>query len=86
MMGGALGLAVLAAIATARTDNLAGVGDPGLGALNDGYHAAFLVGGLFVAFSVVIGALLLRARQAPGGAHGGEFHGEPALEASEPSA
>jgi EmrB/QacA subfamily drug resistance transporter len=86
MMGGALSLAALAAIATARTDNLAGVSDPGLGALNGGYHAAFLVGGLFVAFSVLIGALLLRARQAPGGAHAVGELGDPALEASEPSA
>jgi EmrB/QacA subfamily drug resistance transporter len=82
MMGGALGLAALAAVATARTDGT------GLGALNGGYHAAFLVGGLLVGVSVVLAALLLQARGAPAGEHdAGEFgRSEPALEASEPSA
>jgi EmrB/QacA subfamily drug resistance transporter len=81
MMGGALGLAALAAVATARTDG------PGLGELNGGYHASFLVGGLLVGASVVLGALLLRARGAPAGELAGEFgRSDPALEASEPSA
>ena len=39
MMGGALGLAVLASVAAARTG-----GDTSPAALTDGYHAAFLVG------------------------------------------
>ena len=43
MMGGALGLAVLASLAAARTH-----GDS-LAALTTGYHAAFLVGALFAA-------------------------------------
>jgi EmrB/QacA subfamily drug resistance transporter len=55
MMGGALGLAALAAIATARTDGV------GVGALNGGYHVAFLVGAIFVAVSAALAAGLLRA-------------------------
>jgi EmrB/QacA subfamily drug resistance transporter len=77
MMGGALGLAVLASIATARTDSLSGAGEATLDALLSGYHAAFLVGGLFVVVSAVIAALLLRSRPAEQGA--GEMGGDPAL-------
>ena len=42
MMGGALGLAVLASLAASRTDNLLASGEDQLVALNSGYHAAFL--------------------------------------------
>jgi sugar phosphate permease len=86
MMGGALGLAALAAIAAARTDRLSGAGEATLEALNGGYHAAFLVGGVFVAVSALIAALLLRPRPAEHGV--GEMGGgEPALaEASKPAA
>ena len=59
MMGGSLGLAILASIATSRTDNLLSSGEEQLFALNSGYHAAFLVGALFaVAASTIAGALL----------------------------
>src|SRR5207253_6788962 len=44
MMGGALGLAVLASLAASRTDSLRSSGDGPLGALAGGYHTAFLVG------------------------------------------
>ena len=39
MMGGALGLAVLASLAASRTDSLLASGDSALAALNGGYHA-----------------------------------------------
>jgi len=59
MMGGSLGLAILASIATSRTDNLLSSGEEQLVALNSGYHAAFLVGALFaLAASTIAGALL----------------------------
>jgi MFS family permease len=58
-MGGALGLAVLAAVAAAYTDSVAGSQAP-LVALNSGYHAAFLVGAGCVVFGVLIAATLLR--------------------------
>jgi EmrB/QacA subfamily drug resistance transporter len=63
MMGGALGLAILASLAASRTDSLAASGDGPLAALNGGYHAAFLVGALFAAAAAVAGGLLLRNRQ-----------------------
>jgi EmrB/QacA subfamily drug resistance transporter len=64
MMGGALGLAVLASLAASRTDSLRASGDAPLVALTGGYHAAFLAGALFAAAGVV-GALLLRPAAAP---------------------
>jgi MFS family permease len=66
MMGGALGLAILASLATARTDNLlaAGAGVPS--ALNSGYHVAFVIGAIFAAAAALLGAVMLRASlQAP---------------------
>jgi EmrB/QacA subfamily drug resistance transporter len=64
MMGGALGLAVLASLAASRTDSLLASGDDSVGALVGGYHAAFLVGALFAAAAAVLAAVLLRARAA----------------------
>ncbi len=66
MMGGALGLAVLASLAASRTNSLRDSGDGPLAALTGGYHAAFLVGALFAAAAALLGAVLLRTgRQAP---------------------
>jgi predicted MFS family arabinose efflux permease len=76
MMGGALGLAVLASIAASRTDTLAASGDSHLEALTGGYHAAFLVGAIFAASAAAVGGLLLRQVGAP--AH--EFAGEEAVD------
>jgi MFS family permease len=61
MMGGALGLAVLASLAASRTDSLSASGDSRLVALTGGYHLAFLVGALFASAAAVLGATLLRA-------------------------
>ncbi|MEJ0035417.1 MAG: DHA2 family efflux MFS transporter permease subunit [Gammaproteobacteria bacterium] len=60
MMGGSLGLAVLASIAAGRTKALLGSGVPSLEALNGGYHVAFIVGAIFAAVAAVIGATLIR--------------------------
>ena len=60
MMGGALGLAVLASLAASRTDTLTASGSTELEALAGGYHAAFLVGALFAGAAAAIGVLLLR--------------------------
>jgi hypothetical protein len=64
MMGGALGLAVLASIAASRSHTLRldGVGE--LSALTGGYHLAFLVGAVFAATGAILGGTLLRTRQA----------------------
>jgi MFS family permease len=61
MMGGALGLAILASLAASGSDRLLESGDGPLAALNGGYHIAFLVGAVFVVASAAVGALFLRA-------------------------
>ena len=71
MMGGALGLAILASLAASRTETLLAAGDGPLAALTGGYHAAFLVGAIFALSAAVIGGTLLRAG-VPGAAHEGE--------------
>ena len=70
MMGGALGLAVLASLAASRTESLRASGEDPLVALTGGYHAAFLLGAIFAAAAAVIGAVFLRTRDAP--AHAAE--------------
>jgi hypothetical protein len=72
MMGGALGLAVLASLADSRTNDLLASGDDTLTALTGGYHAAFLVGALFAAAAAAAGGALLRAGRAAAGAHEAE--------------
>jgi predicted MFS family arabinose efflux permease len=69
MMGGALGLAVLASIATSRTDSLQASGHAAMSALNGGYHLAFLVGAVFIVASGAVAAALLRAAPSHAGAH-----------------
>ncbi|RQZ09780.1 MFS transporter [Burkholderia sp. Bp9031] len=63
MMGGALGLAVLASLAAARTDALAAARATPLDALNGGYHAAFAVGAAFAAAAGLLGLALRIRRQ-----------------------
>ncbi len=80
MMGGALGLAILASVAASRTDHLLASGDDPLVALNGGYHAAFLLGALFAVAAAVVSVVLFRAT-VPSGAHeGGEAVGSPVAE------
>jgi MFS family permease len=71
MMGGALGLAVLASLAASRTDTLRGSGHGPLDALVGGYHVSFVVGAVCAAAAATIGAALIR-----GGLHSpaGEEH------------
>ena len=63
MMGGALGLAVLASLAASRSDSLRAAGSGPLAALVGGYHIAFLVGAVFAVLAAVLGGALLRAGQ-----------------------
>ena len=60
MMGGALGLAVLASLAAWRTGSVATTSEAA--ALNSGYHLAFLVGAVFAALASVLAVVLLRER------------------------
>jgi EmrB/QacA subfamily drug resistance transporter len=77
MMGGALGLAVLASLADSRTESLLESGRDTVAATNGGYHAAFLLGVAFLTVAGAITAFLLRATTAP--AHAAE-PGEAAAE------
>jgi EmrB/QacA subfamily drug resistance transporter len=61
MMGGALGLAILASVAAARTSDLADSGETALAALNGGYQSAFVVGAACALLAAVLGAAVLRA-------------------------
>jgi EmrB/QacA subfamily drug resistance transporter len=61
MMGGALGLAILASLAASRTETLRDSGEGALEALNGGYHAAFVASAIFAAVAAALGAGLLRA-------------------------
>jgi len=61
MMGGALGLAVLASLADARTDKLLASGTDSIAALNGGYHVAFALGAVFAAAASLLSAVLLRS-------------------------
>ncbi len=61
-VGGAIGLAVLATLATERTDNLVADGEPATAALNSGYHLAYLTGAGLVLVAIAVVVSFLRAR------------------------
>jgi MFS family permease len=60
MMGGALGLAVLASLAAAYSGSLTAAGAGRAQALTGGYQTAFLAGACFAALAAAVGGLLLR--------------------------
>ena len=60
-VGGAIGLAVLATLATERTDALLADGESTAAALNSGYHLAYLIGAALVAAAFVAAVAVLRA-------------------------
>jgi EmrB/QacA subfamily drug resistance transporter len=63
MMGGALGLAVLASLAASRSESLAADGNGAIAALTGGYHASFVIGAVFAGAAAALGALLLGSRK-----------------------
>ncbi len=66
-VGGAIGLAVLATVATERTHGLLAGGQSSAAALNSGYHLAYLVGAAVVAVAIAVALWTLRPeRQAVG--------------------
>ena len=80
MMGGALGLAILASLAAARGNSLLASGENQLTALAGGYQAAFLAGAVFAAGAAVLGAVLLRGGSSPAvDVHGGAAEERPSL-------
>jgi EmrB/QacA subfamily drug resistance transporter len=58
-VGGAIGLAVLATLATERTGALAAAGEPAASALNAGFHLAYLIGAVLVAIAAVVAVFVL---------------------------
>ena len=74
MMGGAVGLAILASLAASRSDNQLASDVDSLVALNSGYHLAFLVGAVFLVAAGSVAAALLHVETPQ--AHGAEVaHG-----------
>jgi EmrB/QacA subfamily drug resistance transporter len=61
MMGGALGLAILASVAASRTNHLLAAGSPRLAALVGGYRVAFMIGAAFAVLAAGLAAQMLRA-------------------------
>lgn len=70
MMGGALGLAVLASLADARTASLKTAGMDAIAALNGGYQIAFIVGAVFTTVAALLGLLLHNAQSPAAGPAG----------------
>jgi EmrB/QacA subfamily drug resistance transporter len=64
-VGGALGLAVLATLATNRSSDLAASGDATAQALTGGYQLAFLIAAGLVAVAVAVAAVVLEPVAAP---------------------
>jgi EmrB/QacA subfamily drug resistance transporter len=81
-VGGAIGLAVLATLATERTDGLLADGESAASALNSGYHLAYLIGAALVLVAIIVAVVALRS-QKPEAAHEGtepeETRAQPAL-------
>jgi MFS family permease len=59
-VGGAVGLPVLATLATSPTDALLAGGEPTAAALIGGYHLAFIIGGGLVIAALLVAATVLR--------------------------
>lgn len=74
MMGGALGLAVLASLAAARTGAMQAAGHATPLALAEGYRVAFIVGALMAFAAAAIGSLLMRPGPYADAAAGGAAH------------
>jgi MFS family permease len=82
-VGGAVGLAVLATVATERTDSLLAEGASNAAALNSGYHLAYLIGAVLIGVAIVVALTVLRREVRPEeaverGGHSEVAAGEPA--------
>ena len=78
-VGGAVGLAVLATVATERTDSLLADGASNAAALNSGYHLAYLIGAVLIGAAIVVALTVLRREEA------GERSGHSEVAAREPA-
>src|SRR5205823_2221467 len=66
-VGGALGLAVLATMATTETSTLRHDGHAVAAALNGGYHLAYVIGAALVTVAIVVAATVLQDERKPRG-------------------
>ena len=81
-VGGALGLAVLATLASTRTGELAAAGDALPAALTGGYHLAFALGSLLMVAAILIAVFVVPSDRVPAPRHAREHAGiEPVCEA-----
>ena len=80
MMGGALGLAILASLAASRTSALEAAGDGRLVALTGGYHLAFVAGAIAAALAAILSAVVLRGAGEGSAHHAAEPVGASAAE------
>jgi len=69
-VGGAIGLAVLATLATQHTQGRLADGASAASALNSGYHLAYLIGAALVASAVTVAVFVLRSGVPVQAAHG----------------
>jgi EmrB/QacA subfamily drug resistance transporter len=74
-VGGAIGLAALAAVSTSRTQDLLAAGSAQAAALTDGFHLAFAIAAGLVVSAIVVVAVVLRPASA-----GSENAHEPSSE------
>jgi hypothetical protein len=63
LMGGALGLAILTALATSHTNGLVDGGPETPGALVDGYHLAFTVAAGFALAGALVALIVLQQQK-----------------------
>jgi EmrB/QacA subfamily drug resistance transporter len=68
MMGGSLGLAILASLAAAKTTDALAVDASQAVALNAGYHLAFTLGAIAAALAAIIGGVFMRTKMTAGAA------------------
>ena len=77
-VGAALGLAVLATVASSRTDGLIENGESTTTALNSGYHLAFWIGAGLVLLAIAVAAIVLKPDPAQAAQEGEDASFEPA--------
>ena len=75
-VGGAIGLAVLATLASERTDALRAGGHSVDAALNGGFHLAYLIGAALVGVAIVVALTVLRSGSPAAAAHHAEPHAD----------
>jgi EmrB/QacA subfamily drug resistance transporter len=70
-VGGAIGLAVLATLASGRTEGMLADGQPAAEALNSGFHFAYGIGAVLVVAAIGLALTVLKSDK-PAAAHAGE--------------